>query len=87
MVDTTQILDIVKLIVSKINWVLMLLATQIATLAKLDVNNVYLILIIISALYISRKFMLLIYASGEEGRTTTWLAIAGGIFGVLYFLK
>lgn len=86
MIDTNQIISIIKLGIAKINTGLMWLANFLGNWAKIDPANIHLILIIILALYSSRKIMLLIYASGEEGRTTTWLLIAGGIFLALKYL-
>ena len=85
--DMQQILDIIKLGVNKINEILLWLAGFLGNWAKIDPTNIHLILLIALSLWASRRIMMFIYASAEEGRTTTWLIIAGGIFGLLYFLK
>ena len=80
-------LDFAKLIVSKINLGLMWIANFVGTKANIDPINIYYILVIAISLYVSRKIMLVIYASGEKGRTEIWLIIAAVIGGLLYFLK
>jgi len=85
--DIKQLLDLLKLGVSKLNAILLWIAGFLANWMKVDVNNIHLILIIALSLWASRRLMLFIYSSGEEGRTEIWLIIAAVIFGVLYFLK
>jgi len=88
MMNAKSILDIIKLGIDKINAILLWLATFLGTWAKIDPVNIHLILIIALSLWASRKIMMLIYSSAEEGRTTTWLIIAGGIFfSIEIFIK